>query len=373
MNTNLHFKNKKFKIMQIADIQENAVVNPDTIKLIDLALEKEQPDLVVLTGDQIQGYSTSYLVGAENKVEKVISDFLEPITKRNIPFCFTYGNHDDDCKVSKKIQTEFYKSHPGCVYSEPASEDDTATYMLTVKDGESKKDILGIYLFDSGTVSNGIKESQLQWYKEKRDSFKSATNEYLPSIVFQHIPVPEFYDIIDKVGFFSKGRVEAYKDKRNTFYRLDEQTKAQGGFMGESPGTPIENVGEFDALQEKGDIFAFYCGHDHNNSFYKHYKGIDLGYCQGASFHTYGPSDKRGVRVFVFDEENVRDYETYTVTMGELCDYKPTKPINEFVYRNAPVSPDQAFTDISRIALGAAIINLSFKAIKKIYKIKKMK
>lgn len=373
MNTNLHFKNKKFKIMQIADIQENAVVNPDTIKLIDLALEKEQPDLVVLTGDQIQGYSTSYLVGAENKVEKVISDFLEPITKRNIPFCFTYGNHDDDCKVSKKIQTEFYKSHPGCVYSEPASEDDTATYMFTVKDGENIKDILGIYLFDSGTVSNGIKESQLQWYKEKRDSFKSATNEYLPSIVFQHIPVPEFYDIIDKVGFFSKGRVEAYKDKRNTFYRLDEQTKAQGGFMGESPGTPIENVGEFDALQEKGDVFAFYCGHDHNNSFYKHYKGIDLGYCQGASFHTYGPSDKRGVRVFVFDEENVRDYETYTVTMGELCDYKPTKPLNEFVYRNAPVSPDQAFTDISRVALGAAIINLSFKAIKKIYKIKKMK
>ena len=31
--------------MQIADIQENAVVNPDTIKLIDLALEREMPDL----------------------------------------------------------------------------------------------------------------------------------------------------------------------------------------------------------------------------------------------------------------------------------------------------------------------------------------
>lgn len=369
MNTNLHFKDKKFKVMQIADIQENATVNPDTIKLISLALDKEQPDLVVLTGDQIQGYSLSYLTNAEKKVEKVISDFLAPIVERGIPFCFTYGNHDDDCKVDKKIQTEFYKSYPGCVYTEPASEDDTATYMFTVKDGKGEKDILGIYLFDSGTVSNGIKPSQLQWYENKREYYKEQNGEYLPGIVFQHIPVPEFYDIIDKVGFFSKGRVEAYKDKRNTFYRLDEETKAMGGFMGESPGTPIENSGEFDVLREKGDIFAFYCGHDHNNSFYKHYKGIDLGYCQGASFHTYGPYDKRGVRVFVFDEDNVRDYETYTVTIGEMCDFKPTKPLNEFVYRNAPVSPDQAITDLSRIALAVGTVNLCFKAVRKLIKL----
>ena len=35
---NLSFKDGKFKIMQIADIQEDYAVNPDTIKLIDLAL-----------------------------------------------------------------------------------------------------------------------------------------------------------------------------------------------------------------------------------------------------------------------------------------------------------------------------------------------
>lgn len=371
MNTKLCFKNKKFKIMQIADIQENATVNPDTIKLISLALDREKPDLVVLTGDQIQGYSLSYLTDAEKKVENVISYFLAPIIERNIPFCFTYGNHDDDCKVDKKIQTEFYKSHPGCIYTEGASEDDTATYMFTIKDSEGKNDVLGVYLFDSGTVSNGIKQSQLDWFNDKRESLKEKNGDYLPGIVFQHIPVPEFYDIIDKVGFFSKGRVEAYKNRRNTFYRLDEETKAMGGFMGESPGTPIENVGQFDVLKEKGDIFAFYCGHDHNNSFYKNYKGIDLGYCQGASFHTYGPSDKRGVRVFVFDEDNVRDYKTYTVTMGELCDYKPTKPINEFVYRNAPVSPDQAITDLSRISLALSVVNLCLKTTRLIIKLKK--
>lgn len=366
MNPTLKFNNKKFKIMQIADIQENYKLNPDTIKLISLALDKEKPDLVVLTGDQIQGYSACYLKDAQNKVEKVISEFLAPMVERGIPFCFTYGNHDDNCGVDKQLQTEFYKRHSGCVYSTARSEDDTGTYMLTVKDSENKEDMLGIYLFDSGTTSNGIKEEQLLWYKDKRDNLKNKNGHYLPSIVFQHIPVPEFYNIIDKVNFFTRGRVEAYKSRRNTFYCLDEETKAKGGFMGEAPGIPDKNAGQFDALKEKGDVFALYVGHDHNNSFYKNYEGIDLGYCQSTSFHTYGPYDKRGVRMFVFNENDVRNYKTYTVTMKELCDYKPTKPINEFIYRNAPVSPDQAITDISRIALAAVAVNLTIKLIKKL-------
>lgn len=366
MNNNLKFKDGRFKIMQIADIQENAVLNPDTVKLIDLAVERENPDLVVLTGDQIQGYSACYLKDAQNKVEKVIEAFLAPIVKRNIPFCFTYGNHDDDCKVNKKIQTEFYKSHSGCIYGVPASEDDTGTYMIKIKDSQNKEDVLGIYLFDSGTTSNGIKQSQLEWYRNERDSHKEKTGRYLPSIVFQHIPVPEYYNILEKVGFFTKGRVEAYKGRKNTFWRLDEETKAKGGFMREAPGIPDKNSGQFDAFKEKNDVFALYVGHDHVNSFYKNYEGIDLGYCQGASFHTYGPYDKRGVRMFVFDENDVRSYKTYTVTMGELCKYKPAKPVNEFVYRYAPTCREQVFTDLSRVTVVAVLAHTAVKIIKKI-------
>ncbi len=368
MNTDLRFRNGSFKIMQIADIQENSVVNPDTIKLIDLALEREMPDLVVLTGDQIQGYSSCYLKNAQRKVEKVIADFLEPVTRRGIPFCFTYGNHDDDCGVSKEIQTEMYKGHKGCVYGVPASEDDTGTYMIKIKDSEGKEDVLGIYLFDTGTTSNGIKEAQLQWYRNERDTHKEKTGSYLPAIVFQHIPVPEFYNIIEKTGFFSKGRVEAYKGRKNTFWRLDEDTLARGGFMGESPGVPDKNSGQFDVLKEKGDVFALYAGHDHVNSFYKNYEGIDLGYCQGASFHTYGPYDKRGVRMFVFDENDVRGYKTYTVTMGELCRYKPAKPVNEFVYRYAPTCPEEVFTNLSRVAVVAGAVGTAVKIAKHITK-----
>lgn len=370
----LKFENGKFKIMQIADIQENYQLNPDTIKLITLALDKEKPDLVVLTGDQIQGYSACYLKDTEAKVKHVINEFIAPIAERNIPFCVTFGNHDDDCKCSKEVQMKHYTSFENCIYTEPRCKEDPGTFAVTLKDSDGDKDILALYFFDSGkAVINGaafppVKKEQIEWYKNKRDSFKESLGEYLPGFIFQHIPVPEYFDAIEKVGFFTKGRVEAYKSRRNTFYRLDKETLAKGGFMYEAPATPDTNSGQFEALREKGDVFAMFVGHDHNNSYYNNYKGIDLGYCQGAGFNTYGPGDKRGVRIFTFDEKNVRDYHTYYVTMGDLCKYKPAKPFLEFIFRNAPVSPDQAITDLSRILGAAGAIAVSAAVIKKLLK-----
>lgn len=44
-----------FKVMQIADLQEIPAISPDTLKLMNAALDREKPDLVVFTGDQIKG------------------------------------------------------------------------------------------------------------------------------------------------------------------------------------------------------------------------------------------------------------------------------------------------------------------------------
>ena len=59
-------KNGKFKIMQITDIQEIYNVTPDTLKLLENAVEKEKPDLVIYTGDQIKGYGVTYKGKAVN-------------------------------------------------------------------------------------------------------------------------------------------------------------------------------------------------------------------------------------------------------------------------------------------------------------------
>lgn len=365
---NLHFKDGKFKIMQIADIQENVPLNPDTVKLIDLATEKEMPDLVVLTGDQIQGYSPCYRADAKNKVEACINSFLEPIVKRNIPFCFTYGNHDDDCKVDKKAQALMYRKHESCAVAEGSDTFDEGTYSLKIKDSNNEKDIFALYIIDSGKKEpdgsySPVTKERIAWLRKQKKQ-----NGYLPALLFQHIPVPEYYDVLKKCSRFTKGRVEAFKSRKNTFYILPEEGREEKEFLGENAGAPEKNSGEFAEIKKDGDIIAMWVGHDHNNSFRRSLDGVDLGYCQGAGFNTYGPGDRRGVRVFVLNETDLRNYDTYTVEMGELCDYRPSKPVKEFIYTHVPTSTNEALSLGKKVIASAVALGIGTAVIKHILK-----
>ena len=62
----LKFNNGKFRIMQIADIQDTQRTSDATVRFIREALKRAQPDLVVFTGDQIKGYGFN-LMGGDNK------------------------------------------------------------------------------------------------------------------------------------------------------------------------------------------------------------------------------------------------------------------------------------------------------------------
>ena len=67
----LTFKNDTFKILQIADTQEGRKVSPDTLALINAALDREEPDLVVYSGDQIWGRGFH---GDVNQVRRVLKE-----------------------------------------------------------------------------------------------------------------------------------------------------------------------------------------------------------------------------------------------------------------------------------------------------------
>ncbi len=364
--TSLKFKDGSFKIMQIADIQETRTPNPDTIKLLELALENEKPDLVVFTGDQIQGYSATFLSNLYDNVKECITAFLEPLVKRNIPFTFTFGNHDNQGGLGKKEQYEIYSSFPNFVETDLRNPDDIGSCCIKIKDSKGENDILAVYAIDSNAKEpdgsySPVRKEQIEWYKSARDTI-SKDGKYIDAIVFQHIPVPEFYEVINKVKPFTKGSVEDYKNYKGCFFRLDKEMYDRGDFFGETPAVPKVNTGEFKAFKEKGDVFALFVGHDHNNSFYKKYDGITLGYTQGSGFNTYGPGDKRGVRVLTFNENNVRSFETYTVQMKDLCDFKPSSPVKHFILSSFPSSKAEAITKAVRflgaIGAGVAVIKM---------------
>lgn len=359
----------KFKIMQIADTQEIPAVSPDTLSLINNALDREKPDLVIFTGDQIKGYSKKFKKDPAI-IESTTDILVEPIAKRNIPFMVTYGNHDAQCGIDNRGQYKFYAKYDNFISGDLRNSDDVGTADIQIYSSTEDKPVFELYIIDShGKAKDGagyapVDKKQIEWYVSRREQLKSENGDYLPSLVFQHIPVPEFFDVIKKVPKGTKGAVPAYGAHENEYFVLNDETIAEGGFMLESPASPDVNTGEFEAMSEKGDVLGIYVGHDHNNSFVVKYKGVDLGYTQGAGFNVYGPGENRGVRIFELDETAPREYKTHTATFKELCGTKIKTPVKEFIYKHAPTSPRAVKPMLIKVGIGIAAIAAVYAAYK---------
>lgn len=334
----------KFRIMQIADVQEGARVSPDTLRLMRLALKKEKPDLAVFTGDQLYGVHPTFYVGDKEKnAVNTIKSIIAPLEEASVPFAVTFGNHDSQVGLTNSQQAEIYNESPMCIHGEYAAGDDKGTFRLPLFDGEEH--IFDVYLIDSnGQTLSGeylpVSETQLRWFREERERARE-NGEFTKGIVFQHIPVPEFYDVLQQVKFGTKGAVEAFRNYKGKFYVLPEEIRNTGGFMGESPAVPDKNSGEFSVLREKGNILALAAGHDHINSFVAEKDGIKLIYTQCAGFNVYGPKLKRGVRIFELDKNDLSSFNTYTVTYEELTDERLSAPVKEFILTHIPTSMEQ--------------------------------
>lgn len=359
----------KFKIMQIADTQEIPAVSPDTLSLINNALDREKPDLVIFTGDQIKGYSKKFKKDPAI-IESTIDILVEPIAKRNIPFMVTYGNHDAQCGIDNRGQYKFYAKYDNFISGDLRNSDDVGTADIQIYSSTEDKPVFELYIIDShGKAKDSagyapVDKKQIEWYVSRREQLKAENGGYLPSLVFQHIPVPEFFDVIKKVPKGTKGAVPAYGAHENEYFVLNDETIAEGGFMLESPASPDVNTGEFEAMSEKGDVLGIYVGHDHNNSFVVKYKGVDLGYTQGAGFNVYGPGENRGVRIFELDETAPREYKTHTATFKELCGTKIKTPVKEFIYKHAPTSPRAVKPILIKVGIGIAAIAAVYAAYK---------
>ncbi|MBQ8766596.1 MAG: metallophosphoesterase family protein [Clostridia bacterium] len=374
----LKFNNGRFRVMQIADVQDTQRTSDATVHFIREALRHTKPDLVVFTGDQIKGYGFNLMGGdSKKKVTECLNRLLAPLDETGIPFTFVFGNHDDQAfSISKKEQFEIYNTRENCVaFNADDSIDGYCNHNLEIKgaDGKTK---LNIYLMDSLTATldgscDHVHENQLEWYKNTRDRLKEENGHYIPSVVFQHIPVNEIYELLMEVPKGTPGAVQGYRKWAGKFFAMNPALVNidERAFIGETPSVPEVNGGEFDAMNEKGDVFLMLFGHDHNNSFIGQYKGMKMGYTQGCGFNVYGPGKNRGVRLIDFNEEDPTDFISTTLTVNDLIDFDTGNKLKYGFYTYAPTSVDAvkdiAKTKVLPVAAAAGAVYALYKIIKK--------
>ena len=107
-NTLKFNENGKFRILQLADTQDDMFAAPGMIKMIETAVNKYEPDLVVFTGD-----NTGTLDIALD-VKYTVKSIIDPIAELGIPFTFVFGNHDAE-NVSKETHFAAYRDYDNCL------------------------------------------------------------------------------------------------------------------------------------------------------------------------------------------------------------------------------------------------------------------
>jgi len=275
-----------FKIVQMTDFQDIGFLSPAAKHLIRNTLALEQPDLVVLTGDNIANFIPGlpeFLYRGYAKL--AIGQYMKLFQKAGVPVAMVFGNHDAEDSLGKEGQLEIYRSYG--VYAGP----DSAYYRLPILDAQGNEKHQ-LYFFD-----HIVEQQQLDW-------LESANNRDIPAMAFQHIIVPEIFDYITSgpAGYIVPNQSEY-------------------NYCRERPCPPAakDYYGQLDVLRAQGNVQALAVGHEHTNNFVVPADGVDLINTASSGFNPFCNADEdRGVRVFTLRDDGSK-YEEKTLRYREAC------------------------------------------------------
>ena len=257
--TDLHYRNG-----EAADLQ--------TIRLMNAVLDTEKPDLVVLTGDVIDGFF------CQNPIQSY-ARAVQPIVDRGLPWAAVFGNHDDEGSASRGQLMASMRELPGCLATAgPADLSGVGNYTLPIMHGDRIASTLCFldshaYADKTEKAYDWIKQDQIEWYLKTAEHFKNQNKgQTVPSLMFFHIPLPE------------------YDDVWNTGKCIGEKHEAVC--------CPRFNSGLFAAMKSAGNVPGVFVGHDHVNDYAGDLDGIQLCHGRCTGFSSYGRAGfPRGARV----------------------------------------------------------------------------
>ena len=278
-----------FKIMQVSDLQDIGFLSPAAKHLLRNAIALEQPDLVVLAGDNIANFIPGlpeFIYWGYAKL--AIGQFMKIFQKAGVPVAMVFGNHDAQDSLSREGQLEIYGQYG--VYTGP----DSAYYRLPILDAQGEEKYQ-LFLLDSH--SDAVDKAQLDW-------LESVNNRDVPAMVFQHIIVPEINDYITSGP-------EGYEVPGQSEYNYCRERPC--------PPNAEQYQDELAILRAQGNVQAVAVGHDHTNNFVVDADGIDLINSASSGFNPFCNADgDRGVRVFTLRDDGSK-YAEKTLRYREAC------------------------------------------------------
>ena len=314
---------REFRILQITDTQiedaskdritdritdftpltEEELYN-DVFYYIDEAVKEAQPDLILMTGDNVagmfddDGWCTLQLVA-----------FMESL---DIPWAPIFGNHDNESAMGVTWQCQQFEEAENCLFKR-GNITGNGNYTIGIEQGG--KLIKVIYMMDSNGCGSaysysqlpdftynegedikttiGFGADQLQWIKTTGARIYGALR-YVPSkFLAMHINIDEFAEAALDKGYMKD-------DRRDTFV-IDDPTGVDFGMKYDPLYGEFSMPGLWDTLKDQ-NFDGVFCGHQHLNTVSMLYDGIRLSFGLKTGKHAYHREDMLGATLITVAE-----------------------------------------------------------------------
>lgn len=266
-----------FRVLMFTDTHLNGKKEKDiqTVSYLVKNITEQKPDLVIFGGDNVSS-------GFNKKRNNEFAELMEAL---GVYWAAVLGNHEGDgfLAVSREENVEIFSSYDHCLMRKGKEEvDGNGNYAINIlgSDGRIQEVFFlmdsGSYMTDEskaeygvtedGEVYDGVKTSQVEWYKEKHDAIEAEYGKFR-SVTVVHIPPYQAEKEYAEADFL-------YGEKR--------EGVCESGF----------DAGLFDAMKEKGSAQAVYFGHDHVNNFGTMHEDILFSYIQPSGYGVYNMETK---------------------------------------------------------------------------------
>jgi len=249
-----------------------------TWQYIEEGVRKTNPDILVLTGDNIYGETDDNGLLWQEMI-RVLDSF-------GIPWLCIYGNHDNESQMGVHWQTEAVRRSKYGFLKEGNLRNGNCNYTVGIRQGNTLRCVF--YMLDTNGCrlkphnfgesllpynpdladlqqTEGLFPDQLEWIKDCHNKI-SAHSPDTPSMMFMHIPPVETYASV----------ADRYRD---TYGKWPFSADRDG-----DTGMAMEAIGGFDTggqLMETAkqvNCVGIFAGHQHKVATSTYYDGIRLTY-----------------------------------------------------------------------------------------------
>lgn len=279
-------------------------------RYMDEAVEKSQPDLIVLTGDIVYGEADD-----EGTLWMEICDRLDSY---GIPWAPVFGNHDNESAMGVSWQIEYLLACKYCLFRQ-GDVTGNCNYNIVVRQGGEAKYLL--YLLDSNGCreidhpgegiqpdnpdidliqqKQGIYPDQIKWMEDSAEKIFASAGKRLPILTFFHIPPTALERLM----------TEDYGLDLNKISHAKFGSDGDFGDIYEFAAKIDRDMSFFNAAKALGTVGMFF-GHEHTNDASVVYEGVRLTFGLKTGTHTYWRNGHiGGTQIVIYENDNTFEVE----------------------------------------------------------------